>query len=138
MRKQHMADKSKNDGVETIMRRINRAWLEGRINDLAPLIHPGAIMVLPGFAKQTRGHDSFLAGFREFTQNATIHKFHEHDYQIDRVEDTAVVNYTFEMIYEHSGERFRSTGRDLWIFRKQGKEWLAVWRTMLDLEENTA
>jgi len=30
------------------------------------------------------------------------------------------------------------TGRDLWVFQKQGRGWIAVWRTMLDLEENAA
>jgi hypothetical protein len=42
------------------------------------------------------------------------------------------------MVYERSGGRFRSTGRDLWGFQNQGSEWIAVWRTMLDIEENAA
>jgi hypothetical protein len=42
------------------------------------------------------------------------------------------------MVYERSGGRYRSTGRDFWIFARQGDAWLAVWRTMLDLAEQPA
>jgi hypothetical protein len=42
------------------------------------------------------------------------------------------------MIYAIADARFRVTGRDLWVFEKHEAEWLAVWRTMLDLEETSA
>jgi len=42
------------------------------------------------------------------------------------------------MVYERSGERSRATGRDLWVFVRQGGEWVAIWRTMLDLAEQPA
>jgi hypothetical protein len=40
------------------------------------------------------------------------------------------------MIYERAGRRYRSSGRDLWVFQKQGETWIAVWRTMLDIKES--
>ena len=43
-----------------------------------------------------------------------------------------------EMLYERSAAQYRVTGRDLWVFAKKGAEWLAVWRTMLDLSETPA
>jgi hypothetical protein len=42
------------------------------------------------------------------------------------------------MVYERSGERYRATGRDLWVFGAQGNAWIAVWRTMLDMDEKPA
>jgi hypothetical protein len=42
------------------------------------------------------------------------------------------------MVYERSGERYRSIGRDLWVFQNEGGAWIAVWRTMLEMEENSA
>jgi hypothetical protein len=42
------------------------------------------------------------------------------------------------MVYERSGQSFRSTGRDLWVFQQQIGGWLAVWRTMLDMAEEPA
>ncbi len=41
----------------------------------------------------------------------------------------------FEMVYEREKYRNKSTGRDFWIFERQEKNWIAVWRTMLDVNE---
>jgi ketosteroid isomerase-like protein len=120
------------------MRQINQAWLDGRVEDLAPLVHPEIVMVFPGFAGRIQGRDVVLAGFRDFLQNATIQEFREHDHQVDVADDTAVVTFRYDMVYERSGKRYHSTGRDLWVFRKQAEAWIAVWRTMLDSEENAA
>ena len=133
-----MTDKSKSLRAAAAMRQINQAWLDNRIEDLAPLVHSEIVMVFPGFTGRARGREGFLAAFRDFTQNATIHEFREHDHQVDVAGDTAVVSLRFEMVYERSGERHRTTGRDVWVFQKQGETWLAVWRTMLDLDENVA
>jgi hypothetical protein len=39
---------------------------------------------------------------------------------------------------KRSGARYRATGRDLWVFERHGDSCLAVWRTMLDMQENAA
>ena len=133
-----MIEESKREGAAATMRRINRAWLDGQVEDLAPMAHPEIVMVIPGFSKRIQGREGFLAGFRDFCQNAKIHEFREHDHQVDVAGDTAVVTFRYEMVYERSGERYRSTGRDLWVFQNQGAAWVAVWRTMLDMQENAA
>lgn len=131
-------DESKREDAAAAMRQINQAWIEDRIQDMAPLVHPEIVMAFPGFTGSAQGREGFLAGFRDFRQNSTIHEFREHEYQVDAAGDTAVVTFRYEMVYERSGERFRSTGRDLWVFQKQGAAWIAVWRAMLDIEESAA
>lgn len=42
------------------------------------------------------------------------------------------------MVYERSEERYRATGRDLWVFEKQGEAWIGVWRAMLEMKEDPA
>lgn len=133
-----MVEESKRDGAAATTRRINRAWLDGQVEDLAPMVHPEIVMAFPGFAGRVQGREDFLGGFRDFCQNTRIHEFREHDYQVDVAGDMAVVTYRYEMVYERSGGRFRSTGRDLWVFQSQGSAWIAVWRTMLDMEEKAA
>jgi ketosteroid isomerase-like protein len=133
-----MADESKLESAAATMHRINQAWLDGRVEDLAPMVHPEIIMVFPGFAGRIQGQEEFLAGFRDFCSNARVHEFSEHDDQVDVAGDTAVVSFRYEMVYERSGGRYRSTGRDLWVFQQQGSGWKAVWRTMLDTEEKPA
>jgi Domain of unknown function (DUF4440) len=79
-----------------------------------------------------------LAGFRDFCQNATIQEYQEHDQQVDVAGNTAVITFRYEMIYVRSGERYRATGRDLWVFQKQDGAWIAVWRAMLEMKEDAA
>jgi hypothetical protein len=133
-----MVNESDSGNVANAMRLINQAWLQSRVGDMEAAVHPDIVLVVPGFAGRARGRDGFLAGFRDFTQNATIHDFRELDQQIDVVGDTAVISFAYEMRFELSGAQYRVTGRDLWVFQRQGSAWVAVWRTMLDVNETPA
>ena len=130
-----MIHESKREMADATMCRINQVWLDGQVEDLAPMVHPDIVMAFPGFTGRIQGREEFLAGFRDFCQNARIHEFRDLDHQVDIAGDTAVITFRFDMIYERSGERYHSTGRDLWVFQKQGDAWIAIWRTMLDVEE---
>jgi ketosteroid isomerase-like protein len=133
-----MPNNSKLESAASRMRQINSAWLEGRIDDLARMVHPEIVMVFPGFAGRIKGREQFLEGFRDFSQNAGILEFREHDLNADVAGNTAVVSFRYEMIYERSGNRYRSTGRDLWVLQNHNDEWIGVWRTMLDMNERPA
>jgi ketosteroid isomerase-like protein len=133
-----MGNESERDDVATAMRQINQAWQSGRVEDLAPRIHAEMVMVFPGFAGRIQGRENVLAGFADFCQNATLEEYREHDHQVDVAGDTAVVTFRYDMVYERSGSRYRATGRDLWVFQRQARSWIGVWRTMLDMEEHAA
>jgi hypothetical protein len=131
-------DESKRESASAAMRQINQAWLNGRVDDLAPMMHSEIVMVFPDFAGKIRGRGEFLAGFHDFCQNATIHEYQEQDQQVDVAGDTAVITFRYEMVYVRSGERYRATGRDLWVFQNEDGAWIAVWRAMLEMKENAA
>ena len=133
-----MRQESKRETAAAIMRRINRVWLDGQVESLGPMVHPEVVMVFPRFTGRIQGREEFVAGFRDFCQNARIYEFQDHDRQIDVVGDTAVITFRYRMVYERCGERHHATGRDFWVFQKQGNAWIAVWRTMLDVEEKPA
>ena len=124
--------------VDAAVSRINTAWLNGRVDDLYPLLHADVVMAFPGFSGSMQGREPFLAGFRDFCQNATVREFHEHDRQVHVCGNTAVATFRFEMVYERGGQRSRSAGRDLWVLQNDGGAWTAVWRAMLDVEESPA
>jgi Domain of unknown function (DUF4440) len=134
----YMMETSGHPAASTVIRTINRVWLDGKVEALAPMVDPEIVMVFPGFAGRTQGREQFLAGFHDFCENAIVHEFHDHDYQNDLIGDTAVVTFRYHMLYERSGERYRATGRDLWVLRVKDNEWIAVWRTMLEMQEQTA
>jgi uncharacterized protein (TIGR02246 family) len=133
-----MQSQNVRDAVSTAMQRINRAWLDGRPEDLVPLLHPDLTLVFPGFAGRAEGREAIVAGFADFCGNASVHEYREANHHADVIGDTAVISFTYEMVYERAGQRSRATGRDLWVFARQGGEWIAVWRTMLDLAEQPA
>lgn len=133
-----MVNESERESAEAAMRQINASWIDGRVDDMAPLVHPDVVLVVPGFSGTVQGRDSFLAGFHDFCQSAAIENFHEHDHRVDVAGNTAVVTFKYEMVYKRSGERYRATGRDLWVFHKEDKAWIAVWRAMLDMAEHPA
>jgi hypothetical protein len=129
---------SKHEAVVATVRRINRVWLDGQVENLGPIVHPEIVMVFPGFTGRMQGREEFLAGFRDFCENARVREFRDYDHQSDVTGNTAVATFQYEMVYERSGERYRSTGRDLWVFQNQGDAWIAVWRTMLEIQEEAA
>ena len=135
-----MDEKSQPESAAAAMRAINRAWLDGRVEDIAPMVHADIVIALPGFAGRVQGREAFLAGFRDFCESATIHEFREQDgrVDVDIAGDIAVATFGYEMVYERAGQRYRVTGRDLWVFERQGGAWIAVWRAMLDMDEIAA
>jgi hypothetical protein len=129
-------DRSARETVAALLKQINQMWLEGRPQDMAPFIHPGIVMVLPGYTGKVEGREALVAGFVDFGEKATMLEYQESEYQVDAIGDTAIASFTFDMVYERSGVSYRSTGRDFWVFARQSNDWLAVWRTMLDVVEN--
>ncbi|HUE87871.1 MAG TPA: nuclear transport factor 2 family protein [Vicinamibacterales bacterium] len=133
-----MRDNPQREDVAAAMRLVNDAWLSGGLEPLATAVHSDMVMVLPGFAGRVQGREALVAGFRDFCDNARVHEFREEDTQIDVMGHTAVVTFRYAMLYERAGERYRATGRDLWVFEKHSQCWMAVWRTMLDIQETAA
>jgi hypothetical protein len=98
-------------------------------------LHPEITMALPGFNQKVVGRHTFLASFVEFCANAQIVEYSESDENINVIDKVAVASFKFEMIYDRAAYRARSTGRDVWVFENVGDRWLAVWRTMIELQE---
>jgi hypothetical protein len=119
-----------------IVDRINGAWLNNDPEQIRDYVHPDVVMAIPGFVGSSRGAQQFVAGFAEFCNSARIKSYSESDHYADSVGQTSVVSCRFDMVYERLGVAYRCTGRDLWVFAAaEGGVPTAVWRTMLDLQE---
>jgi len=99
---------------------------------LTPVQHCGKI---PRLLVARIDRQALLDGFVEFCSNARVVEYEESDEQIQVIDDLAVLTFRFAMVYERTNYRARSTGRDMWVFRSIGGKWLALWRTMMELEE---
>jgi ketosteroid isomerase-like protein len=121
--------------VRDSLRRINEAWFSGQPEKMKPLLDEKIVMTFPGFVGRSEGQEAFIAGYTDFCGQALMISFQESDLQVDVSGATAVASYAFEMTYERNGDKYLSKGRDLWVFTQRQDEWVAVWRTMLDLTE---
>jgi hypothetical protein len=121
--------------VHDAMAAINRAWRENRPLEMQSYLHPGVTMVLPGFSGTVAGKDVLLASFVEFCSTARVLEYKESDEQIQVIGHVALVSFRFDMLYERSSYRERSTGRDIWAFEYIAGNWMAIWRTMVELQE---
>lgn len=121
--------------ITRAVRGINEAWLAKRPKDVEEFLHADVVMVFPGFAGRSEGSAAMVAGFEDFCKNADVHEFEESDLQVDVAGDAAVASFAFEVTCERDGKTYRSTGRDLWVFTRDERGWLATWRTMLDVTE---
>jgi ketosteroid isomerase-like protein len=119
--------------VSACLERIVQAGMAGKIEVLPSLLHDDVVMAFPGFSGRAQGKAAMLGGFEDFVANAIVQAHEELDEQVDVIGDLAVGSYRFDITYSRSGASHRSTGRDLWVFRKSGDRWQAVWRTMLEL-----
>lgn len=72
-----MIPESKHEAAGATMRQINRVWLDGQVESLAPMVHPEIVMAFPNFTGRIQGREEFLAGFRDFCHNAIIHEFRD-------------------------------------------------------------
>ena len=133
-----MAAEASRAEVAAALDRINRAWRDRRPADLAPLFHPDITTAFPVFSGRAEGRGVNVAGFEDFCAHAIVQEYSESGQQIDVAGDSAVATFTYEMVYELGGKRSRASGRDLWVFARQGGRWLGAWRTMLDLAERPA
>jgi ketosteroid isomerase-like protein len=121
--------------VHAVLASINAAWREGHPLSMLDHLHPEITMAFPGFKGAIRGRDAFVASYVEFCANARVIEYEESDESIDVIGDCAIATFRFRMLYERATYREDSAGRDLWVFRKQGDQWIAVWRTMMELAE---
>jgi hypothetical protein len=102
---------------------------------MAPYLSDNVVMAFPGFVGYLEGRQALIDSFAAFAREATVQEYREGAARIDLSQTVAVAQCPFEMVYERSGERWRSKGWDVWVFERRGARWLGVWRTMQGLVE---
>jgi len=121
--------------VHKVLSAINQAWRSNSPLEMSQYLHSDIVMTFPGFSGEVAGRGALLASFVEFCSNARVLEYQESNEQINVIGDCAVVSFQFEMLYERAKYQERSKGRDIWVFQYISKKWIAVWRTMMELEE---
>ena len=126
-----MSHRSDEEAIRKIIERINENWLAARYEEIGRNIDPDAVVAPPGSPARIAGRDAYVASYREYDGMARTHEFRMETSQIDLIGDVAVAITPFFVDYEIAAGRYRESGREILVFRRNAGEWRVVWRTML-------
>lgn len=118
------------DTIRQIIKNINQAWLNDRLEELDQYFHPDVVFVQPKFAGRLEGRAACVGSYREFCAQAKVREYRDGEPRIDLFGPCAIATYPFHMLYELAGESYREAGYDTLVFSKGEGGWRAVWRTV--------
>ena len=121
-----------------VLDRIQRAWREGRPEEMTALLAPDITFVYPGFSMRLTGRDRLVESYREFLAGARLSAYREERRSVEGGANAALVEIAFDMKYMRGGDEWRAHGIELWALERQGQSWIAFWRTMQELTEELA
>ncbi len=121
--------------VSRVLDRIQRAWREGPLEDMAPVLDPDVTFVFPGFSMRLNGREALLQSYREFGASSRVRSYREDRRSIVGGRSAALVEIAFDMTYARDGEDWRAHGIELWALERRPEGWIAFWRTMQELTE---
>jgi len=113
------------------MQAINHAWTTGQFEGFEGWFREDVVMAMSGFGERVEGRVALVDSYRQFAATATIVEYREGEPMVETFGDTAVVTYSFRIVYEMKGEQYDETGRDLFVLVRSEGVWQAAWRTML-------
>jgi hypothetical protein len=117
-----------------IVQHINAAWVNNRTEDLLNYLHPDIVITAPDLHENLSGINACIKSYKDFVSNSVLKDYKESDPVINIFPNTAVVSYQFDITYEMNGKTYSEKGRDLFVFTKENDKWLAVWRTLMNVE----
>jgi uncharacterized protein (TIGR02246 family) len=124
--------------VLQVLDRIQRAWREGRPEEMSALLAPDITFVFPGFSMRLSGRDRLIESYREFIAGARLRSYREDRRSVEGGANAALVEIAFDMTYLRGGKDWRAHGIELWALERRGESWIAFWRTMQELTEELA
>jgi uncharacterized protein (TIGR02246 family) len=117
--------------IRAVLAALTKAWRTGRTQDIAALLHPAVVFVLPDFKGRAEGPKACVATFEEFLSSALVLRYEEEAPTVDVFSDTAVATFRWEMDWEMGGQRSEDTGRDIYVLVHTEGRWLIAWRTLV-------
>jgi ketosteroid isomerase-like protein len=119
------------NAVRDVLVRLTAYWREGRIDEVAALLHEDVVFVQPGFGTRAEGRAACADTYRQFYESAKVIDYGESNLSIDTWADTAVATYRYLMEWEMAGKRSRETGNDVIVLVCREGRWGVVWRTLV-------
>jgi len=127
---------AKNEAAQ-VVKAINVCLLEGRYDDIRQYFQDDVVLAMPGFERRIEGAEPIVNSYREFGEQAAIHRFEPEEPQIDVFGATAVSTTAFLIEYSYQGNRYRETGTDLLVLTNADIGWRVRYRTIVPKTSET-
>jgi len=121
--------------VQRVLDRVQRAWREGRPEEMSAVLAPDVTFVFPGFSMRLSGRDRLIDSYRDFLAGTRLVSYREDRRSIEGGTSAALAEIAFDMTYARGGREWRAHGIELWALERRPEGWLAFWRTMQELTE---
>ena len=123
------------DAIRDLLSRINDAWIKQRGEAMTAALNEcfaeDVVMRGPGFVFIGKGRDLAVQSYHDFVSQAEVKSCSLDEPEIDVAGDTATAHYKWAMTYVLNGQEYTEHGRDVFVFARREKKWLAVWRALL-------
>lgn len=123
-------DRALQHEIQGVIAEISQAWRNRRLDDLNSIFHEDMVIVGPDFQELSRGRAACVKSYHDFLAQARILDYRESEPIVDDWTAIAVATSPWEMTYELAGTRYRESGHDTFVFKKEDGRWQAVWRLM--------
>ena len=119
------------DELISFVERLDRCWMQGRLQDLDAFLAEDVVFVSPGGKRRTEDIAQAIEGYRQFTSHAQVSRFQTNDHFVTQRGDTAIVEYAWQMTWAAAGAEHNETGRDVLVLARRDDNWRVVWRTQI-------
>jgi len=116
--------------VEQLIGEFNRAWTDGRLDDLSVFFDERVIAIAPNGGR-VEGREAMVESFRQFLAMARVDDFRVTGVGVDVFDSTAVARFGFVVRYEINGASYDETGSEVLVLVKSDETWRIVWRTQM-------
>ena len=121
--------------VRDVIEAINAAWSTGDADDietrLRPLLGASMTIVGPKMRVMASGREASIESYADFARVADVERFETEPATVQIEDGTAIATYRWRLCYGIEGTDYDETGHDVFVLRRDGGRWIAVWRAML-------
>jgi hypothetical protein len=125
------ADRETRRQILKFLRKIETAWLAGRIDELRECFREDAVLLGADLEQRLEGRDPIVDSYAQFLQEARLLSFESEAPIVDVFGDSAVTVTPWTVRYEREGVLHREAGGDLLVLARDGDDWKVAWRTLL-------
>ena len=111
---------------------MNRAWVEGRFDDLRAFFHDQVVMLMPASPHTLVGREPMIQSYREFAAMAAVHRFEITDLTVYPFGTVVMCHARFTVDYTIPSGRFEEEGLELYAVDVSAKPTI-LWRTQVAL-----